>query len=290
MAMDALSPAKLAKPMDRSAMSNDVATLRNLVGMLNNSKLTGAVVPPEEQATKTEEPAPVVLEKRAFVPPLPSPGYKFPPGTNKIFFTGGAKAGKNFLASHTAARVFELDDPIRSMAVSAFGTYREESYSAFAKEVYAWGEGIESKEYPLTAARAMFSESIRGLKQEGLLFSEFGRAGFWSNMLLARVARFNKEFPGELVVVTDVGTVEQYKALQQSGFSPVHVMANTLTREKRGSAANASALSAMVERSVTQKISQQPNGGKLWCVWCDENYPLPSSRMLTVAEFVAALK
>lgn len=322
--MDELKSPTLARPLDRAAMGNDIATLRNLVGMLNNPEITGAVVPQEEReaahvpGAATASPEQMVREeavaaKRAnaqaeaeimratlevtkeslptppVAKPQPASQWKLPI-TKKFFFTGAGKAGKSWLAAQLGARVFELDDPIRAMAASAFGEYKEESYAGFAHEVYAWGEGLVTKSYPLTAARSMFVESIRGLEQKGIRFDYFGRAGFWMQTLLERVLRFREEFPNEVVVVTDVGTPDQLSALKNTGFLHFHVMCNQLTRTNRGGLPAVSSLVQAIEQDITKQVSQHPRGAKLWCVWCDENYQVPAGRLLSTEEFLGGAR
>lgn len=308
--MNELKDTTLARPLDRNAMNNDVATLLNLVGILNNTEITGAVVPPEETPMVREE---AKAAKRAAAqaeaevlkatlevthqqqPPKvaqePATNtFALPPGTKRIFFTGAPKAGKSWLAAQMGVRAFELDDPIRAMARDSFGDCREEDYVEFANEVFAWGEGIVNSKRPLTAARAAFVSSFRQTGDSSIPFQEFGLAGFWAKALLARVARFQGEFPNELVVVTDIGTVDQYKALREQGFIAIHVTCNNITRSGRGGTGFMPSLVTSIERDITQKISQQPRGAKLWCVWCDDKYPLPSARMLTTAEFLGGAR
>jgi hypothetical protein len=333
--MNELKDTKLARPLDRNAMNNDVATLRNLVGMLNNTEITGAVVPPDEEnkfppaqpmtPEVKEALEQVAREKRDIKSREMSQGgmlreeavaakraaaraeaevlratletthepqlaFSLPPGPKRIFFTGAPKAGKSWLAAQMGARAFELDDPIRAMARDSFGDVREEDYVEFANEVFAWGEGIVNSKRPLTAARAAFVSSFRQTGDSSIPFQEFGLAGFWAKALLARVARFQEEFPNELVVVTDIGTVDQYKALREQGFIAIHVTCNNITRSGRGGTGFMPSLVTSIERDITQKISQQPRGAKLWCVWCDDKYPLPSGRMLTTAEFLGGAR
>lgn len=296
--MDELSKTKLARPMDRQAMGNDLATLRALCGELNNPLVTGAEPPKAEESAPIAMPTPApALQMPA--PPAPAkiiPEAERRPVTSivskQIFFTGASKAGKSWLAAQLGARTLELDDPIQAMAKSAFGDYRPESYPAFAEEVFAWGEGMVTKQYPLTAARSQFVESIRDIphKKGSVSFEEFGTAGFWARTLIVRVQMFHKEFPKELVVVTDVGTADQYVTLKEYGFTPFHVTCNNTTRKGRGGNDVVPALVKSIESSITQKISQSPKGQKLWCVWCDDKYPVPHARLLSVQEFLQGVK
>ena len=138
--------------------------------------------------------------------------------------------------------------------------------------------------------RAMFVDHMRegGAESDkffGVPISEFGTAGFWNRCLGCRVNRFSKEFPDHLVAVTDVIQTDQYTALRESGFRPYHVTCNNLTRQSRGGNPVVNALAEGIDRDITQKLSQQPQGGKLWCIWNDPKYPAPSPRLLSVSEF-----
>ena len=302
----------LQRPLDRANMSNDTASLRALVGLLNNHEVTGAVVPAEEKNAVSNPPlnppaaAPIPLTPPASLIGTPVkaktlPNSGFVPGIgpgvaaslipNRIFFTGNSKVGKSWLAAQMGARVFEFDDPIDSMAASAFGDVQEPALlNQFRAEIRAWGDGIVTNNHPLTAARAFFIEWIRGCNAKffGCSLQEFGTPGFWAKSLIARVTAFQTEFPKERVVVTDVLLPDQYHALLPT-FRAYHVTCNPLTRSSRGGGALTNPVADAVGRDLTQKISQSPTGSKLWCVWCDEKYPSPSARVLTVPEFLGQL-
>jgi hypothetical protein len=166
---------------------------------------------------------------------------------------------------------------------------KEEDLPPFFQEVFSWGEGIVSKAFPLTGSRAMFIETVRSTKDSNLFgvpFEEFGTAGFWGRSLIARATQFHKEFPKEQVVVTGVYDGGQYQQLREAGFVPFHVSCNNITRTARGGTAVVNALSEGIERDLTKKISAQPNGPKLWAIWCDDKYSMPNKRLLTIEEFL----
>lgn len=277
--MNELTPGKLARPMDRAAMNNDLAVLNQLLGVLNNPLITGAE--PPKNAPKPTPAAPTIQMSA------------FKLSSNKIFFTGAAKAGKSWLSAKIAAVPFELDDPIRAMARDVFGSdAREGDLAEFTHEVFAWGEGQVSKKFPLTASRALFIGNARESQAKvfGISTSTFGTSAFWLNSLAARVNAFAKANPKEIVAVTDVGTAEQYKFLRAAGFMPIHVMCHNLTRNGRGGTNVIDPLVSSIERDITNKISQSPGGQKLWVVWSDTSYPPPSKRFLTVDEFTGGAK
>jgi hypothetical protein len=207
------------------------------------------------------------------------------PCTSRLFFTGAGRVGKSWLAAQLGARVMELDDPIRATVAETFGDIQEASYIPFANEVFAWGEGLVNAKYPLTGARAAFVRLMRTHQSE-----RFGTAGFWSASLIERVTSFQATYPGELVVVTDVGTVDQYKALKGAGFTPFHVMCNNVTRMGRGGNQVVPNIVTQIEQDIVKKVSQQPRGSKLWCIWNDANYGSTSSRFLTSDEFLKGVK
>lgn len=115
--MDELK-AKPAREMDKNAMNNDMLALNNLLALVNNSNVTGAVVPPEEKEkmknfrpssdipknSGSVVPAPLPVSK-----PEPEPGTPLPPvqrATSQlmgkaaplIVLTGRTGSGKRFIA------------------------------------------------------------------------------------------------------------------------------------------------------------------------------------------------
>lgn len=332
--MDELTNVKPARPMDRNLMGNDSAMVRNLVGLLNDPNITGAVVPPEEKMTNITAPAAAMQQKvmasvalqaqqsltgtplmpqtphqkrERKAPALPQPTQVQAPAdtarhapAQKIFFTGHAKVGKNWLADQMHARVFEFEDPIYNFAASAFGQIKDPSLlDQFVADVVAWGEGFISANYPLTPARALFCDYMHesgpeGDEMMGIPVSTFGTPGFWAKSLIARVSRFladPKKITVDRVVVTNVRYPSQYHTLQSAGFRAYHVMCHNNTRAARGADnSTANAVASSVEQNVTTKVSQQRSGDKLWCIWNDDKVPMPSARLMTVQEFLDAYK
>jgi hypothetical protein len=301
----------LKRNMDPSAMGNDLAALRQICGMLNDPNLTGASVPEEEKEANQKLFAGVAAAVPAAPPPpLPptataKPKAKALPksgpvkGTipaklvsGSVFFTGHPKVGKSHLAALMGARPIEFDDPIYAMAATAFGKVDEiATLRHFIQEVRAWGDGEVSPAFALNSARALFTLHVRNSGNDGrILFGidprEFGSPGFWVRSLLARTQRIAASVTPGPVAVTDVSTVDQYQALRQAGFSPYHVMAHNVTRSARGGSVSTNGLADSIERDITQQISKAAGGAKFWAVWSDEKYPPPTSRLLTVAEFL----
>jgi hypothetical protein len=267
--MEQLATPELKKPMDRTLMGNDEAALRNLVGMLNDPGITGAVVPPEEKAAmKQRAPVPAAPPplsapvtaglKAQHAPPLDNnPAIATPPPpftatqtsptvaapshspAQKIFFTGHPGVGCRTLAARIQARVFNFDDPIYSMAAASFGLVGDSALLLpFVAEVRAWGEGTVSKLFPLTAARALFCDRMHASGAEGdALFGSsvaaFGAAGFWEECLLARMARYFQAVPTGRAVVINVTTPNQFMALQKQGYRHYHVSCHAATRDRK---------------------------------------------------------
>jgi hypothetical protein len=215
--------------------------------------------------------------------------------SKRILFTGHPSVGKSWLAAQIKARVFEFSDPIYALAGVAFGTVADvKLLDDFVQDITAWGEGYISPEYPLTAMRAMFLDSIReagadGEELMGMPLHIFGTPGFWAKSLLARVALYENNKPNATVVVTGIQSPEQFKLLQSQGFRPYHVSCQNTTRAKRGATtSDFNRVAAMIEQDITNKLSRQPSGGKLWCVWNDQENNSPSNRLLSLQEFLAA--
>lgn len=254
--------------------------------VLKENTLSGPPIVPLTPQQKREE-------KVATATPLPQPVITHTPA-KRILFTGHPLTGKSWLAAQIKARVFEFSDPIYALAAAAFGKIEDMKLLAgFLQEITAWGEGIITPAYPLTAARAMFCDSIHEAGEDGdnlmgVPVSTFGTPGFWAASLLARVAHF-QESDSTTVAVTDIQTPEQYKALRDAGFRPYHVACHNNTRAKRGAAVNDfSRVAAMIEQDITRKLSKEPSGTKLWCVWNDTENAAPSNRLLSLQEFLAA--
>jgi hypothetical protein len=226
-------------------------------------------------------------------PTAPQPVTSHTPA-KRILFTGHPGAGKKWLAEQIHAQVFEFSDPIYALAANAFGAVPDAKLlSGFVQEITAWGEGVITPSYPLTAARAMFCDQmheagVNGDALMGVPVSEFGTPGYWSKCLLARVARY-EDTHKDIVAVTGIESPEQFKLLREKGFRPYHVACHNNTRAKRGATTNDfNRVAAMIEQDITNKLSREPSGAKLWCVWNDTENPTPSQRLLSLGEFLAA--
>lgn len=341
--MNELTAPVLKRKMDPLAMSNDSAMLRQLTAELNDPRLTGAVVPPEERVTPNTRavtaappsavPAPISSEvpvgmtaeaadrlraqmvlqqsqsiaaipgapdapkiqlSTAPVPASPQPAGPRHQPAQRIFFTGHPLVGKKWLAEKIGAHVVGFDDPIRNLAFNAFGEQPEEKLAPFIATIRAFGEN--DPKMSLSVVRAMFADKIRESGAEGdaimgVPVSEFGTPGYWTKCLLARVARYLQQQPKSKIVVLDLSTVDQYKALQSAGFKPYHVACHVNTRAERGATQTmVNPLATQIEQSTTKELSQNPGGKKLWCIWNDPGKQCPSGRLMTIQEFLDAYK
>lgn len=284
-------------------MANDAAVLRHLAAELNNPLITGAQVPQEEAEAMQKVLAPPVPVKP--VPPKPAGPARFvtmaevpQPAQRKFLFTGLPKSGKSHLAQLMGAITVELDDPIIRLGRAAFGEAfsGDEHTAQFVAIIRAWGDGVVSDQVPLTPERAMFLDNIRTTGADGKkLFQEdpagFGSPGFWAASLIARAERILEKNPGKQVVTTAIYSSEQYSALRANGFRPYHVMCSTATLTARGAGnLTVNNISSRIEQDVIKKISEQPSGSGLWCVWTDQETPRPSPRILNIDDFLRLTK
>lgn len=306
------APEKLKTTLTGAA--EEAMMMRGLCGLLNDPALTGAEVPQEVKEPIAVPPAapPLALPKLphdvVVVDDVPKTA---PAGIAKIaepvtpavatdvlalFFTGGGKAGKSYLASQLGAVVVEFIDPVIGMAKRMFGPDVEiGELRGFLRTMTCWGEGVLTPEVPLTAERGCLVELIRTNAARwddlfGVTSKLFGTPDFWTRCLLARVSKLRRSHPKSLVAVTSVPTEGRYIALKKAGFRPYHVLCNNLTRSSRGGNSTVSPLVNSIDRDITKNLSTSPQGPKLWAVWCDEKYPSPSKRLLSVGEFLTSIR
>lgn len=323
--MSELSETKLARPMDKSNMGGDDAALAALVGMLNNPDITGAEVPKgvDVSVPKVAAPsvAPLVAEANRSTgviivddaPAAPVPARK-PENTAKVFFTGGLKVGKDYLAQAANANILGFADPLYALATYFFGV---KVSSVEGKElpgcrellqaIGQCGRGILTPQYPMSLGRAAFVQLMRSLGTQNtpsfcpsVDWKNYGLdENLWVNACIKRVSEHVAENPGDRVAITNCRFINEYKALEAAGFQPWHVMCSGPTRASRlvkaGIDLNSPVLKDISEQlamrldaQVTQKISQQRNGPMLHVIWNDPTPP-PSPRLHTVNSFLQAL-
>lgn len=256
--MDELTNSKLRKPLDKSNMGGDVASLKQLIGLMNNPLITGADVPPEAQQQinavfNSEAVKPFVQNNLSPTSTAPSPtteravSASVPPNVidnpvslgRKIFFTGRLCAGKDFTAAYIGANVFGFADPIYALTeylhnVKVTATQGKDlpGIRQFLQTVGQWGRNEVNTKYPLNAERAMFCMMIRSLASHNCLMSEglhlgvdWGMFGLtpdlWIDGLLKRVEVAPE---GQRIAVTNCRFANEYKRLVAAGWQHWHII------------------------------------------------------------------
>lgn len=289
----------------------DAAGLSSLIGFLNDPRVTGAVVP------KGENPGAVAITETPTVKPTPPP--VSPPATapvqspapvaniTKVAFTGRLMSGKDRCAEQGGLKVFSFAEPLYRMQFAFFGNANKTlpGARAFLQAAGQIGRGEISATYPLSLERACFISLVQQWAarvtndDSGVDWSLFGTySDIWLDALLRRVEVYLKANPGSRVAATNVRFQNEYTKLTSAGFVPFHVMCSPATWAERLKAAGmtpespalkdvSEQLAAGLDQSVTKQLSAQRQGAKLRCVWSDGKVACPSSRLLTVSDFVA---
>lgn len=312
---DALKPAPLKRPLDRQAMGGDVAALNGLINMMNDPRITGAEVPKGADVLAVDRTGATMIQTDPVLSqliktkplllqnPIIARG---PLNHAKIFYTGLIGAGKDFVAEATGAIIFGFAEPLYHLAEYFFGVTvnakegkQLPGVRQFLQVAGAWGRAEVTEQYPLTPARACFISMIRSLGEANRFdpkyevdWSSYGRnKDIWLNATNNRVEDFIAKNPGVRVAITNVRFQNEYKKMQELGWSHIHIMCAPETRLKRvtvgaDSKDASEKLAAFLNNDVTRQISAQPNGVKLRAIWND-SVPAPSPRLYTVPEFLA---
>lgn len=305
---------KPIRPLDKSALSNDNATLRALTGMLNNPLITGAEVPkggveekydapsgkdgatlPIPSSPLNDFPLPAETQPAAIVITT-APVAPVPPIPSKIglrlCFTG---RGLSDICTAIGATEFNISGPVFSLALKFFpgqiqhtdGTYAPGAES-FVATLKAWGSGEISAAYPITPARAIFIQMIKslaGIKNSlpsAVDWNKFGGdEGFWIDSCVNAAKSYAEEFPYARIVVTGLSTKHEFEYVRTQGFTHWHAMA------RPGVGGNVDALCSFLDNDVTKQISNQRNGARLRCIWKDTVAPT-SQRLWSMSDFAAA--
>jgi hypothetical protein len=301
------APAPLKRPLDPANMGQEAAALRGLVGMLNDPRITGAVVPPgESTAVETAAISPELPPPPAIAPPPPPVVEARVIDASKIFYTGRLKAGKDHIAGLTGAKNFGFSEPLYYLLEFFFGVKDKDKHGARKFLQYAGqvGRNVINEQYPLTPERAVFVQMVRTLSKKfpDTLRVDWSTYGFnnniWLDAVNQRIDEHLASQPGARVSNTNVRFEHEFARLKEQGFRHYHVMCSKATWEARlkqaGLQANSPVvtdvseqLAAALDRDVTQKISKQRTGKKLAVIWNDPAVPPPSPRLYTVNEFLA---
>lgn len=315
--MNELHDTKLKRPMDKSVMGGDVAALNALLGIINDPNITGAQVPrgvnvkattdviSQDKSGATLPPSSLPVTAPAPITPPPSiPATVAPRNPQKIFYTGLMGAGKDYVAEQTDATIFGFADPLYHLAEYFFGITVNAhegkdipGVRAFLQAAGQWGRGEVSEQYPLTPARACVVVMVRSLGEIGrfdskhcINWAEYGKnKDIWLEGVNRRVSAFLESDSAARVAITNVRFTNEFKRLQELGWTHYHIMCSPETRAKRVTVTNpkdvSEALATALNANVTKQISAQPKGSKLRVIWND-TISSPSSRMYSVAEFL----
>lgn len=273
-------------PLPKSdGLKSEVASLNNLLGMLNNPALTGAEVPPEaKEAVRVPvskphpnmrcTPAPNAVGPSLALAPIASTETAIPEKVRlrvtrkpltRIFFTGVMGVGKDYVANAAGAQTLGLADPIYHLVnvlfpgllVSATHGKDISGVRELMQTLGQWGRGDINAKYPLTPARAMMLSYIQQLAKSGVFspdvcvdWADYGvNQDIWVNSLITRAAKLDA---GRRVAVTNVRFENEFKRLQTEGWVHCHVMCSVPTRQERlkkiGTNPNSPALTDTSER------------------------------------------
>lgn len=281
--MNELSGAANVKP---SHIQNDQAALRNLCGMLNDPRVTGAQVPADEkkeiEKILSSSPGPVASPSTASsasgaTTPTPSETQasasplRVRAQLTRVFLTGRA-GSPNEVAPQTGAFVIDMKALVDGQMKTSFGVTPT---PAIAAEFYAWSSGVVSAQYPMTLTRVLLESLIRKS------LPTFGQPDYWIQWVLSQAV--TAEEAKKRVIVIGVESVANFKALQKAGFIHYHVMLSNLTAQNKAMTPNP--LSDALDNDVIKKISFQKEGARLHTVWHD-NQPCPSGRFYSLPEFL----
>jgi hypothetical protein len=195
----------------------------------------------------------------------------------RIVFTGRSGVGKSFLAEAAALQAIEIDSQIFNYLKQTFPNAGEADLSAAATKIRWWGEGVISNAVPVTVERLLFTQHLNA--------PGFGEPGYWVKRLVDGLSS------GAGIVVTQVETTNDLRALQAAGFRHYHVLCSTSTLAQRQKRANADdRLANALDQDVTRKLSQNRQGDRLKCVWSDDKAVIPNAqRLYSVADFINAV-
>lgn len=316
--MNELTDTKLKRPLDKLNMGHDVAALNALLSFMNNTKITGAVVPKGVSVKAGEVASAPAVASAIAKEDAKFPGIKHGVDPNplrvtlrnpqRIFYTGLIGAGKDFVAEQTEAKIFGFADPLYHLAEYFFGISVNSKQGKdipgvrqFLQAAGQWGRGEINEQYPFTPSRACFVSMIRSLGEAGRFnpqycidWAEYGKnKDLWLDGCNQRVEQFLSENSGSRVAITNCRFSNEFKRLKELGWQHTHIMCSPETRAKRvtvgaNSKDVSEQLANFLNSDVTKRISAQPKGAKLRVIWND-SAPAPSPRLYSVAEFLQSL-
>jgi hypothetical protein len=319
MSNDLLAP-NLKRPLDRTALGNDVAAINNLVGFLNSPTLATAEADAKHgemdaavamasttpgQADQAAQAAanPTLVARKAPVaiaPPEPPAAID----SRRIFYSGRLCAGKDYIAAQTGAHIESFAAPLYALASAFFGVEVTATKNKdlpgmrqFLQIAGQWGKGLIDAQYPVSPARAVFCNLVRSAAIDfpsglGVDWAQYGKEqNIWLDAALKRVEGAEK------VAITNVRFGFEFKALSDAGWTNFHVMTTPDEWQARLAKRNikpsdpvlkdvSEQLAAALDAQVVSALSKQRNGPAL--CW-NSDKPAPSPRLWTVKEFLAAV-
>lgn len=294
-----LTGVTLKRPMDTSLRGQEIAALTSLCGFLNNPLVTGAEVPTEPVAVG--------------IPPIVAAPVRMPPDYRRVFYTGRLGVGKDHVAAATGAKIFGFADPLYYLVERFFGVRVTATVGKDQPGVRAclqafgqWGRNEVSSMYPLNPARACFITMIRSLAAAGALadspagvdWASYGSdKNIWLLACLSRVSAYRAEHPEARVAITNVRFENEFKTLQEHGWTHYHVMCSPavwmqrlskrgLTSESTVVKDSSEGLANFLDSDVTKKISGGNQGSRLHAIWNDTAQRCPSNRICTLSQFL----
>lgn len=224
---------------------------------------------PSGASSAVELTPPAVVE-----PPIPAAPTV---SLHRVFFTGRSGVGKSWLAHQMGALEFCIQDPITAVLTEQFGEIKSVPMD-LVNLIIQWGEGVITKDIPLTATRLLFQSFAKAQFGE-----DFGKTGFWARRLID--SALAADGPVAITTVTDAAI---FNALKDAGFQHFHVMASNTTVNNRSRRATANnKLAEHLDNQIIKALSLEKNGEKLKAVWCDNVVAPMSNRLFDVGGFLA---
>lgn len=259
-----------------------------------NDPLFISPAPPAKDATGASVPSPIPQgggllgaaptgNPAAATPSNDAAGFSavVPISSTRFCFTGRTGTGKDWLAQQAKLKVLDVNAPLLEWAKEYFPNAKMPDLIPTLQTIKAWGNGVVDKSFPITPTRWMFLRWAQSQSWSGPGNVAFGTPGFWMSLLI-----MSANATDQPVAVTNIQSVEDYRALKAAGFTHFHVMtspAEYMRRTKRQGADDR--LSTALDQDAIKKVSAQRQGDKLPVIWNAPELP-PSPRIWTVAEFL----
>jgi len=309
---------KPIRPLDKSALSNDSATLRALTGMLNNPLITGAEMPKEERydgpAGKNGEtittlpptggeqlgvsPAPAAVASpfpsAQSSNPRPEPVPAAPTSSptvarigTKLLLTG---RGLVDIITAIGAINFNVTQPAYELSKRFFGEAAFPSTpdikanpgaDSFIATIKAWGSGEITAAFPITPARAIFIQMIKSL---ATLPNALPPGVNWHKFGSGEGFWIDACVSAANAAIADLapgGIIVITGITNKHEFEYIRAQGFTHwhSTARPGIGGTVDPLSGMLDNDVTKVVSVQKNGPKLRCIWKDSTAPV-SNRLL----------